>query len=392
MNELPFLDSFYQMNQQTAARNYLVTGVDSIIREVFLDRFINDNKINRRITFILDDSDGTMYSQDSFLKNQVAVKDGLSDGNCLYNIFPLNVKRRWLQLRKILDILGYSEDQKAKLIAYFDFVDTCESIGGNKTNGDITMDSLGQYSSNIQVGMKISSLAARGIIDDFQKEYLISKYSEVCVAGADFEHRLLMIEPLISGESMHLHPDELILYKLSDYEGDSLMRRLIVSIVLSFMLEHKNEKFSAIVLDKGYGIRECLVDFLRSFPVNVTILFISADVFTICNREELNAIFNRFPFKVFSRHLSESSCKEIERECGEIDVRKTSYSVTYDRRWRANKPMDVLFGNNKQEVYSSGPAIREPRYRKELIATLNQGTGIAVYNGQTSLFSVDGVF
>lgn len=392
MNELSFLDSFYPTTQPSEARNYLVTGEDSIIRDAFLTRFLKDNKTNRRSIFILDDSDGIMLSQNSILENQLTIKDGLEVGNCLYNIFPLNIKRRVLQLRRVLDVLGYSEEQKAELIAYLDFISTCESISCNKNSGDITIDILGQYSSNIQVGTKISSLTAKGIINDVQKEYLISKYSEVCAAGADFEHRLLMLEPLISGEPMVLHPDELILYKLSDYEGDSLMRRLIVSLIRSFMVEHKNEKYSVVVLDKGYGMRECLVDFLKSFPINVTTLLLSADVFTLCNRKELNSIFNRFPLRIFSRHQSEDSCKEIEENCGEIDVKKTSYAVTYDRRWHANKPIDVLLGNNKLEVYSSGPSIREPRYRKEMIASLNEGTGIAVYNGQTLFFSVERVF
>lgn len=392
MNELSFLDSFYQTDQSAETRNYLVSGVDPIIRDAFLKKFLKDSKTDGRITFILDDSDGTMISQNIILMNQVIIKDGLDDGNSLYNIFPLNVKRGWLQLRKVLDILGYSEEQKAKLIAFLDFVNTCESISGNKSSGDISLDTLGEYSSNVQVGMKISSLTAKGIIDDFQKEYLISKYSEGCSAGADFEHRLLMIEKLISGEPMSLQPDELILYKLSDYEGDSLMRRLTVSLILSFMREHKNEKFSVVVLDKGYGMRECLVDFMMSFPINVETLFLSTDVFTVCEREVLNPIFNRFPLKVFSRHLSKNSCEQIEKECGEIDVKKTSYSVTYDRRWSANKPMDVLLGNNRQDVFVLGPPIREPRYRKEMIASLYQGTGIAVYNGQTLLFSVDCFF
>lgn len=72
---------------------------------------------------------------------------------------------------------------------------------------------------------------------------------------------------------------------------------------------------------------------------------------------------------------------ELYDECGEMDVAKTSYAVTYDRRWKANRPIDVLTGSNKSEAYTTAPPVREPRYRKEMVAEFYPGSGIAQYNG-----------
>ena len=92
--------------------------------------------------------------------------------------------------------------------------------------------------------------------------------------------------------------------------------------------------------------------------------------------------------RIYGHHASEISCKAVSTECGEIDVKKTSYSVTYDRKLRSNNLLDVLTGHNKQEVYTTTAAIREPRYRKEMIASFYPGSGIAQYQGKTLLFSL----
>ena len=78
----------------------------------------------------------------------------------------------------------------------------------------------------------------------------------------------------------------------------------------------------------------------------------------------------------------------VEKNCGEIDVPKSTYTTTYDRRWRANTPWDILMGHNRTESYAQLEPVREPKYRKEMIMTLMPGTGIVEYMGEALLFSV----
>ncbi len=388
MNQLDFLNNFYQTGLPPMSFRILVTGSDLVVRECFLQKVLSQSKNNNQAVIIIDDSDRTMFSLMELQNLGYVVRNGMAEGSCLYDIFPINIKTKWLQLRKISEVFNYNEDQKSKLMSYFDFISYLEQISDGGFNGDITIKILEEYSSNIQVGMKIQSLAVKGIIDDFQKEYLLSKYAEVCSAGADFEHRLLMLEPLISGEPLYLSRNEAILYSISKYDGDSVAKRLVMTLLLEFIKENQNEELTIIVFDKGYGDRNCLVDFIKEFPSNVEVNLFSEDIFTLCSRAELNMIYNRFPVRVYSRHSSEASCEAVEIECGNIDVVKSTYAVTYDRRWRSNRPIDVLLGNNKQEVYTTDSPIREPRYRKEMVASFSPGTGIIEYMGRTLLFSV----
>lgn len=293
-----------------------------------------------------------------------------------------------MQLRQILGVLEYTEEQKAKLHSYLDFVTYCEQISRGNNSGDISLRDLGEYSSNIQVGMKIQQMERKGVIDSFQKDYLLSKYLEVCSAGADFEHRLLLLEPMINGQVLTQSQSEIVTYPVSEFDGDSTVKKIAISLLISFLRGHQNENYTVIIFDKGYGERGSLTQFTNNFPSSIDTHLFSKDIFTLSSGNELGMIFNRFTTRIYTRHLSESSCEAVEKECGEMDVVKASYSVTYDRRWRANRPIDVLMGNNKQEVYSTGTPIREPRYRKEDIAKFQPGTGIAKYMGQHILFSL----
>lgn len=388
MIQLTFLDAFYHRDLSGGSINLLVTGNDPIIRDAILQKTLTQSKMSNQMVIVLDDSDGLIFNLSVATQMGFSVRNGMSEDCCLFDIFPINVKRKWLQLRKILGALGYTEEQKAKLVSYLDFVSYFEQIMCGDTSGDISLEVLGEYSSNIQVGMRIQSLLSKSVIDDFQKEYLLSKYSEVCSAGADFEHRLLLLDPLIRGEKFLFKPNEIISYPIAEFDGDVTVKKIIITLILEFIRENHNEHFTVLVFDKGYGERSCLVDFLKGLPSNIEFNFFSEDVFTLSSQSDLNMIFNRLPMRIYSRHSSEASCEAVEVECGEIDVTKTTYAVTYDRRWKLNRPIDVLMGNNKQEVYTTGAPIREPRYRKEMIAGFPPGTGIAEYLGQTLLFSI----
>lgn len=83
-----------------------------------------------------------------------------------------------------------------------------------------------------------------------------------------------------------------------------------------------------------------------------------------------------------------SSCEVLEKELGEIDVVKSAYTAQYDRRFKANRPMDILFGKNKVETYNRMAPVREARYRKEDIHSLPAGTGIIQFHGSDTIFTI----
>lgn len=82
-----------------------------------------------------------------------------------------------------------------------------------------------------------------------------------------------------------------------------------------------------------------------------------------------------------------SSCGKIESHCGQIDVVKHSSTVTIDRRYRANSAWNILMGTNRTETAIANAPIKEYRFRKEIINSLHEGTGIIDYAGNKVLFS-----
>ena len=75
---------------------------------------------------------------------------------------------------------------------------------------------------------------------------------------------------------------------------------------------------------------------------------------------------NKFPARIYTRHEDMGSCGKIEAHCGDVDVVKRSFTVTVDRRFRANSAWDMLFGTNKSETEIMNAPVRVPRYRKEV--------------------------
>ena len=388
MNDLAFLDSLYQFNQVNSQICFLVTGSDSTIRNVFIEKVLEQSKLKKQAVIVIDDSDDTMFEKSIATRLGFCIKNGMDDECCLYDLIPINTKKKILQLREALSILNYSEEKKSKLSAYFELINYFERVFYGNDSGDINLKTLEEYGSSVQVDMKLYELLSQGIIDSTQKEYFQARYSEVGSAGADFENALLLLAPLVTGNAIKFKPNEIMVYPISQFDGDITVKNLVVSLILNYIREHRNEQFTVLVMDKGYGERSSIYDFVNRFPANVETHLFSEDVFTLCPEHERGKVFNRFPMRIYGCHASESSCLAVSTECGEVDVKKTSYSVTYDRRWRANKPIDVLTGNNKQEVYTTAATIREPRYRKEMIAKFYPGTGIAQYKGQTLLFSL----
>ena len=145
---------------------------------------------------------------------------------------------------------------------------------------------------------------------------------------------------------------------------------------------------TVLVLDQGYGNRAGIAQLLTALPSGLRMHVFSRDVFTLCDREGLTMLLNRLPARVYSRHETMASAREIERACGEVEVVKQTYSVMYDRRWESNKPLDILLGTNKTENFGQAAPVKEPRYPGDMILGLAPGTGIVQYMGNSAVFSV----
>ena len=96
---------------------------------------------------------------------------------------------------------------------------------------------------------------------------------------------------------------------------------------------------------------------------------------------------NTFPVRIYTRHDNMASCGKIESHCGQIDVVKRSSTVTIDKRLKANSAWDLLLGTNRTETSIANAPTKEYRFRKEIINSLYDGTGIIDYAGNKVLFS-----
>ena len=218
----------------------------------------------------------------------------------------------------------------------------------------------------------------------------LAKYTECSSAGADFEDMFFLLMPFTReyGKKLGSSSTEALIFPTGMLDEDVTMCNLILKLLQFGLKAQPDEKITVLVMDKGYGQRQELAKLVLALPANTEVHLFSGDVFTLCGEGELAMLMNRFPARVYSRHTVMSSAQAIERSCGEIEVRKTTYSVTYDRRWKENSVWDVLMGNNKTENYGQLAPAPEPKFRKEMILQLAPGTGIVEYMGNSSVFAL----
>ena len=391
MNYLTFIVRIMQYNPVPVPVRFLVSGNDAVIRNAVLNNVYRKARASGRRLVIIDD----IGSAGAFNLNDITsigyqVKDGMSGESFLYNPFRISTITDISKMRQLLTALEYDEKRKMKLIAYLGCIKTVEELEKVNVNMVLTLETLNTYSTNMNVEKKLQNLLLGHVIDDGQHMLLLTKYLEICEAAADFEDMLFILSPFINGDNMNTNTrnSQAIVYHMDQLGTDTVMRTVITQL-LSFHLETVNGgDTTVVVLDKGYGNRKYMLDFLAALPKDIDVHIFSEDIFTLCDTTNLPMIFNCFTARIFSRHLAMDSCQAIEKFCGEIDVVKNSYTETRDRRWKANKPWDILMGNNKTETYTQNVPTREPRYRKEMIAGFRLGSGIIEYMGNTSLFSV----
>lgn len=386
MDYLTFINNVQRKDAVPESLRFLVSGNDSYLREKVLHEVLGQCQKNERLLVIDDTGENTAYNILSSLGYKVT--NGLSGYKLCDTPFKITQLTSLSKLRQILDILEYDERRKGKLIAYLNFIRQIEMLETGQNDLTISLPLLGKYSTTKAVNTHLEKLVANGIIDEEQQLFLLAKYSECSSAAPELEDILFLIAPFIEGRELWSESPTAFVFPL-DMFGEEILKNLILQFLSFGLTEKSDPKTTVIILDKAaYGDRSGILHFILSTSPKLNIHIFSEDVFTLSSTSELANIFNRFNVRVFGRHAVESSAQQIENACGRIEIVKSSYTVAYDRRWRANRPLDILFGKNKVETYVQAPPTFEPRYRKEAIMSLSPGCGIIEYHGQTTLFSI----
>lgn len=370
MNYLTFINHMTR-NIYHGNINYLVSGKDNLVKRTVINDIVSKLYGN---LIIVDDSGNNIEYLGSETEDGMAYR--------LYNPFYMQSVYDISKLREIFHILEYDESKKAKLLAYINFIKNVESLSGQQFSLD--MQVLMEYSTVMTVESQLRKLVYKGKINQQQQFSLLARYDECSSAGADLEDMFSILGPFVNGSKfIGRDSNKMILFPLYKFKNDITMKKLLLQL-LQFTLEDYPDT-PLIILDKGYGKREYF-DSLVSNYQNIHIL--SDDIFTL-NKDSLNIMMNTFSAKIYCRHENETSASVAEKQCGTIDVVKKQKTVSYDRRIKT-RPLDILFGRDKIEGYTTLPAVRESKYYKESIMRFPEGTGIIEFNGQTSIFSIRG--
>ena len=388
MNYLTFIkNTQHRLAVPQEPLQFLISSNDLYLRESLLYDVLKQCRERNERVLIIDDA-GESIAFDILSSLGYSIKNGLS-GYKLYDTpFKINRLTGLSTLRQILDLVDYDERRKGKLTAYLNFIRQIALLEPGQNELTNTLPVLGKYSTIKAVNTHLEKLVANSIIDEEQQLFLLAKFSECASAAPELEDMLFLIAPFVEGrEFWSESPTTAFVFPLDKFGEDKTLKKLILKL-LSLGLTEKSDspKATVIILDKAYGDRSGILNFILSTSAKLNIF--SEDIFTLGSASDLANIFNRFNVRVFGRHAVTSSAQQIEEFCGVIEVTKSSYTVAYDRRWRANKPWDILTGRNKTETYTQTPPTLEPKYRKESIMNLPPNCAILAYRGETTIFSI----
>ena len=390
MDYLTFIRRTMPQHFRTQELQFLVSGNDRLIRESILQDVVRSCREREERLMIVDDTGAAASVYPEILRSfGYQAVNGMSGEFCLYQPFQLTTVKGISKIRQMLATLEYNEKQKGKLLSYLGFIRHVETLRHGGRDFELDPGTLAEYSTVIAAEEKLQELAEAGILDARQQRLLLAKYAECASAAADFEDMLYILYPFIHGRDIRTEVlrNQALIFPTGELGEDETIRSLVMQLLQFGLEEDRSCRITLLILDKGYGSRRCVLNLLKAVPPHVQMHIFSEDIFTLCDAATLAMVLNRFAVRVYSRHLAMSSAEAIEKACGEIDVVKTTYDVTYDRRWRSNRPWDILLGNNKTETYGTAPPEREPKYRREMIMSFSPGNGIVEFMGNTSVFS-----
>ncbi len=384
---LALMEETTRVSLQMEPVNFLVSGNDPVIHEHVFTDICDKAYSNGKNIVILDDNPTINLQTVSDIGFKVLL--GFSEGLSFADIMDFHTLKGLGRFRGLLGTLGFSEHEKQRLIAYLNFIQYVEQLSSGNENIRWDIDILNGYSTVMLVEMKLQELVSSGIINGEQQRYLLSKYAEVCSAGADFENTFYFLLPFVNGSEKSFHKEKQIayLFSMKEFSRDQVMKQIAAQTVMDALEDSAFGNAELVITDEGTGKNRYLLELIENLSRNYPVHLLTGDMFTIGDSHTARQIFNQFHARIYGRHISMASCEAASSALGQEQIIKQSYSVTYDRRWRANTPWDILFGKNKTEVYGSNP-VWEAKYTKECIHTLPTGEGIIEYMGNSTVFNV----
>lgn len=381
VNYLQYIDSVRKGGITFPNVRFLVSGIDSKVRQIVGANIISSAYDRNKILLVVDNTQNCNDLQTHFDRYHVVnVLNGeVSLCNDLLNINSLKSISR---LRSLLLDLGFDNTKAMKIVTYLNFVKETQRRLGESTT--LTIDILEQYGSMMLVDRKLKNLVKTGSMSEENYYYLMGRYSEISGAAADFETFLILLCPFL-GDAQPM-PNTAVLLPFGEFASDKPMQEMLSKLLISYIKQNANN-VTVLILDDGNN-EECkfIIDILTNIPIDTEVHMISNDAFTM-GETNRSILMNSFPARIYTRHDNMISCGKIESICGQIDVVKYSSTVTVDRRFKANTAWDMLLGTNRTKTSVANAPTKEYRFRKEIINTMYEGTGIIDYAGNKVLLS-----
>lgn len=381
VNYLQYIGSVRQDSATFPDIRFLVSGVDPRVRQIVGQNIVASAYDRGKILFIVDNTQSYNAMQTSFGRYQV-VNALNGEVSLCHDLLNVNSLKSISRLRSLLSGLGFDGTKAMKIVTYLKFVQETQCRLGDSTV--LTIDILEQYGSMMLVEWKLKQLVESGSLSEENYCYLMGRYSEVSGAAADFETFLVLLSPFLGntrpapGMAVHL--------PVGEFASDKPMQEMLSKLLISYIKQSVSNA-AVLILDDGNGEdRKFIIDILKNTPVHAEVHMLSNDAFTL-GEADRSILMNVFPVRIYTRHENMTSCGRIECLCGQIDVVKHSSTVTIDKRFRANSAWDMLLGTNRTETSIANAPTKEYRFRKEIINTMCDGTGIIDYAGNKVMFS-----
>lgn len=381
VNYLQYIGSVQQGGTTFPNVRFLVSGIDSKVRQIVGQNIVASAYERGKILFIVDNTQSNDAIETDFGRYQVI--NALNGEVSLCNdLLKANSLKSISRLRSLLSDLGFDGTRAMKIVAYLNFVKETQRRLGDSTV--LTIDVLEQYGSMMLVDWKLKRLVETGSLSEENYRYLMGRYSEISGAAADFETFLVLLSPFLGNtqptSSMAVH------LPVGEFASDKPMQEMLSKLLISYIRQNVSNATVLILDDGNDEDRKFIIDILKNIPVNSEVHMLSNDAFTL-GEADRSVLMNVFPARIYTRHENMVSCGRIECLCGQLDVVKHSSTVTSDKRFRANSAWDMLLGTNRAETSITNAPTKEYRFRKEIINTMYDGTGIIDYAGNKVMFS-----
>lgn len=379
-NYLQHIQSVYSKQPGLGDYRFLVSGVDTLVRQVVGRQIVSSCYAKQKVLLILDNT----YGETDFRSDLggYRVVDLLDDGiNLCGDFFEVESLTQISRLRSLLSSLGFDGIKAMKVVNYLSFIKETERRLGK--TGPLSAKTLEEYGGTMLVKWHLDQLLQNGSLSQANYEYLLGRYSEVSSSAADFDSFLILFAPFLGSVAPHF--DMAVHLPVGKFSSDPSMQLMLCHLIAVYASEHPDTS-AVLILDNGRGERAHITEMIRTLPAGVESHMLTDDAFSF-DVPQLNVIMNSFPVRVYTRHENMSSCEKIEQHCGQMDVVKRSSSVAIDRRIWANSGWDMLFGTNRTDVSVKSVPTKESRFRKEFIHALRPRTGIVDCGGSQVLFS-----